>query len=204
VSQAIRRAPALSPEARRQSIIEATVPLLRIHGKAVTTAQIALAAGIAEGTLFRVFEDKDSLVRAAIASAVECGPAARELERIDRSAPLRAQLVAAVDVLQRRVERIWPLIALGLITPPMQQTHERQAHDVELHTALQALLEPYQADLRCAPAEVARVLRMLAFAGTHPRLANGVPLTAGEIVAIVLDGVRARPDDESTDAMESL
>ncbi len=42
-----RRATPLAPEARRASIIAATVPLLRRYGANVTTAQIALAAAAA-------------------------------------------------------------------------------------------------------------------------------------------------------------
>ena len=42
--------------------------VLRLYGRDVTTAQIAMAAGTAEGTLFRVFPDKESLIQAAIAA----------------------------------------------------------------------------------------------------------------------------------------
>ena len=44
-------------------IVAATLPLLLEHGELVTTRQIAEAAGIAEGTIFRVFADKDELHR---------------------------------------------------------------------------------------------------------------------------------------------
>jgi len=52
------RAAPLSPDARRASIIAATLPVLRMRGREVTMSQIALAAGVSEGTLFRVFPDK--------------------------------------------------------------------------------------------------------------------------------------------------
>ena len=58
------RAPALSPEDRRASLVEVTIPLLREHGAGVTTKQVAEAAGIAEGTVFRAFGTKDELVQA--------------------------------------------------------------------------------------------------------------------------------------------
>ena len=57
-----QRALPLAPEARRKSIIDAVIPLLLENGPNVTTAQIAEAAGIAEGTIFRVFPDKTSLL----------------------------------------------------------------------------------------------------------------------------------------------
>src|SRR5690606_40981582 len=53
------RARPLSRADRRNAIAAATVPLLVEHGAAVTTRQIADAAGVAEGTLFRAFADKD-------------------------------------------------------------------------------------------------------------------------------------------------
>ena len=56
-----RRVAPLAPDDRRAALIEATLPLLREHGTAVSTRQIADAAGVAEGTIFRVFPDKNSL-----------------------------------------------------------------------------------------------------------------------------------------------
>ncbi|HEX9549144.1 MAG TPA: helix-turn-helix domain-containing protein, partial [Acidimicrobiales bacterium] len=57
-----RRAAALPPDERRSMIVAATLPLLLAHGERVTSRQIAEAAGIAEGTIFRAFADKDELI----------------------------------------------------------------------------------------------------------------------------------------------
>lgn len=56
----------MPPQQRRAHIVEATIPLLLQQGVTVNTRQIAEAAGVAEGTLFRVFESLREIVEAAI------------------------------------------------------------------------------------------------------------------------------------------
>src|SRR5215510_919933 len=108
------RAAALPAEERRAAILEATVPLLVEHGIEITTRQIAEAAGVAEGTIFRVFADKDSLVDAAIEQAFDPAPVVDEIGAIDPSTDLVARCEAAVTILQTRIASLWRLLgALG-------------------------------------------------------------------------------------------
>src|SRR3954470_11169638 len=112
------RATALPPEEGRAEIVAATLPLVLAHGSAVTTRQIAEAAGIAEGTIFRVFPDKESLVEAAIESALDPAPTDAALRAVDRGLPLEERLRVAVDVLQRRLAEVWRLLsAVGAAHP---------------------------------------------------------------------------------------
>jgi AcrR family transcriptional regulator len=190
---------------RRASIVAAALPLLRRHGVGVTTRQIATAAGVAEGTLFRVFPDKDALIAAAVDAAFDPAPAEAQLRAIDRRRSLRDQMVAAVEVLQRRVEQVWHLMSiLGMSAPPERPgpaagrgRGPAVAPDAAIRAQLVAIFEPHRDELRCTPAHAARLLRLMTFAGTHPRITENQPLGAAEVVAILLDGIRAR-EEEST------
>jgi hypothetical protein len=67
------------------------------------------------------------------------------------------------------------------------------AHPINdlLPTQLIALIEPDADDFRVDPQQVARVLRLVTFAGTHPRITDGDPMTPDEIVDLLLGGLRA-------------
>ncbi len=83
----------MAPEDRRAALIAATIPLLREHGLDVSTRQIAQAAGVAEGTIFGVFPDKNSLV--VTRADPGAGPAA-DAGRAGRDRPT-ARPAAAAD-----------------------------------------------------------------------------------------------------------
>jgi AcrR family transcriptional regulator len=183
------RATPLAPDARRASIIAATIPLLRKHGTAVTTAQIAAAAGVAEGTLFRVFDDKESLIAAAIETEFDAAPTEAELAEIDHTLALRDKIIEAAQIIQARISRVWQLMSVLQIVPRSPTVHK----DIGIRTALEALFAPHARELRCPPAEGARILRMLAFAGAHPRFNDGVLVTPAQVASVVLDGIGARP-----------
>src|SRR5450432_3262680 len=85
------RAVPLPPTERRAAIIAATLPLLLAHGPTVTTRQIAHAAGIAEGTIFRVFPDIESLFQATMDAAYDPVKVASELDAIPAGHPLEAR-----------------------------------------------------------------------------------------------------------------
>lgn len=187
------RATALPPDERRAAIVSATIPLLITHGPAVTTRQIAEAAGIAEGTIFRVFADKDALLEAAIDTAFDPAPLVAALGTIDLGLPLAARLETAAEMLQRRVTDIWQLMsATGQVKPPHAGHAKTGRPDL---TALAALFAPDAERLTRPPLEAAHLLRGLVFAGTHPALIIDDPLTPHDIVSVLLDGLRARPSD---------
>ena len=191
------RAAPLPPDLRRAAIIDAVIPLLRRHGPAVTTKQIADAAGIAEGTLFRVFDDKEALIQAAVAQVLDQRPTIAELGRIDLGQPLRQRLRDAVAVITARLDAVWELMfAMRVLGQPdhVRPTQLAPHDESGLPDALTAVIAPDAAHLRVTPAQTARLLRLLTFAGSHPRITDANPLTADEIVDLLLDGLLlARP-----------
>lgn len=185
------RARRLPPDERREALIAATLPLVLRNGPGVTTRQIAEAADVAEGTIFRVFPDKDALVRAVAQRACDPKQTLLELAAVDDRLPLRARLVAVVEIVQRRLRGIFSLIdALGLPGPPPHEP-TRSTNDA-FRDAIVAVIGADAVLLRVPPAELATTLRMLAFSATHPRINEGHPLTATEIVGLLLDGLLHR------------
>jgi AcrR family transcriptional regulator len=184
----------MAPHDRRAAIVAATLPLVLRDGPAVSTRQIAEAAGVAEGTIFRVFPDKDALMRAVLEKGFDPQDTLDALAAVDRTLPLRQRLVATVVVLQERLRGAFGLIgALGLQQPPEPTDEHKRRHEHmndAFRAAIAEIVGPDADTLRVPAAEFARVLRLLTFSATHPRISDGVPMTPDEIVAVVLDGMR--------------
>src|SRR3712207_4635192 len=113
------RAAPMAPEERRRAIIDAVVPLLQQHGAAVTTKQVAQAAGIAEGTIFRVFPDKRALLLATARETVDPSDVDESMaEELAAIPELRGKVLATVEHLADRLERVTVvMIALRSLTP---------------------------------------------------------------------------------------
>jgi AcrR family transcriptional regulator len=186
------RAAALPLAERRSAIVAATLPLFLEQGAAVTTREIAQAAGIAEGTIFRVFEDKTALLDAVIEAALDPAPTEAAIRSIDPTLSFEDRLIAAVGILRERV-----LYAFNVLSVASGTTRgATQQRSTEL-PALTAIFESEAEQLSRAPADAARVLRGLTFACVHPAFGTDEPLTSEDIVAVLLDGIRRPCAEES-------
>jgi AcrR family transcriptional regulator len=189
----------MAPDERRAALVEATLPLLYEHGRAVSTRLIAEAAGVAEGTIFRVFATKEELIDAAILKAFEPGRMAAVIAAIDEDAPLRDRAVALVRGMQKSFARIFLLMhKLGMTGPPETMTPDDPNRAKVIAASMQSmvdLIRPDQDQLTMPAASVVQMLRLLTFSGTHPKFAGSDILTPEQIVDTVLYGAVRRPDD---------
>jgi AcrR family transcriptional regulator len=177
------RAAALPPAERRRVIVEATIPLLVELGEAVTTRQIADAAGIAEGTIFRVFPDKDALLAAAVEAALDPAPFEQALEAIDPALPLEELVHEVVLVWLRRTADTWRLLSsVG------SRIRELRPRPIAESPGLARLLAAHRDELAVPPRAAARTLRALTLAMSHPLMVER-PAPAREIVRTFLHGV---------------
>jgi AcrR family transcriptional regulator len=185
-----RRAPGMSPERRREMIIQTAIPLIAEYGAAVTTAKIARAAGIGEGTIFRVFADKDELLQACVAEALSPENAVRELDAIDVSQPLPDRLAEAAEALQAHMSRMGAIVGSlghrGGKHPGTVRGAGREESTARIRAALAELLEPDKSALRRPPEQIAALFFGLLF--TQPRTEDEPDLTPQELVEVFLDG----------------
>ena len=193
------RARPMPADERRAAILAAARPLVLEHGLSTTTRLIAEAAGVAEGTIFRVFPTKDELFDAVIDAEFDPEPFLAAIRRIDLEQPLEDRLVEAVRLLQRRFVNIFDLmIALGVRRPPDRLGHPELRQRLA-QEGLIRLVRPDADRFRVSPEEVVQLLRLLTFSGSHPHISDH-RLTAAQIVDVVLHGtLRGASGDDRPD-----
>lgn len=210
----------MAPDDRRAAILEAVVPLLRERGGGVTTRELATAAGVAEGTLFRVFPDKETLVRAAVERALDPVDLVAQIQAIPASQTLRPALTEAVRLMQDRAGQVVDLLFVAHHAPDGEHRtdneHRPGGHGVKPHghrahrhhssvepvvDAVAELLAAHAAELRLAPLDSARILMGLVLSTRRPGAwGSGLNLSAEELVAVALDGLAHHASDGRTSA----
>lgn len=195
----------MPPDERRAAILAATVPLLRERGDRVSTKDLAEAAGVAEGTLYRVFPDKRALLCAALDEAMDIGPLARDLGRIDPAAVLEERIRLALELMTARLEGVVQLMTalhgLARAEPgesgrppghwPPRNPAERSA---PLLAALVEILEPDRAALRVTPLQAAGLLLDVALGNRMPGRPDGARLLPADVAACLVRGLAIRPE----------
>lgn len=199
-----RRAPGMRPQQRRDMILRAALPLVAVHGAAVTTRQIAQAAGIGEGTIFRVYATKEELLEACVAEAMRPDNLLDAMGAIDLSQPLADRLIEALEIMRAHLERMGTVMgalhASGFIKErnSRSEPRDRDAGDREesmrlIRQALTALFAPDAPRLRVPADTAAGMLLGLSF--TQPR--GGGEADADSVVDVLLHGA-LKPETAET------
>ncbi|MCL7492341.1 TetR/AcrR family transcriptional regulator [Streptomyces sp. MCA2] len=196
-------------------IVAAALPLVAEYGAAVTTSQIARAAGIGEATIFRAFKDKDEVLDACVAEAVGTDHFLRELASISLDEPLAGRLTEAAEALRAHLERLGTVIGAlhasghrrGREPGAGPRDSDRPRRDADgpprdsraesvtvLRNAVVELIEPDRAAFRLSPEKVAAAFLGLLFTRLQtPAAEADAPLTPDELIDVLLHGALHHP-----------
>lgn len=203
----------MSPEQRREMIVRAALPLVVEYGTSVTTAQVARAAGIGEGTIFRAFGDKDALLAACMAEAARPDDTLAHVAAISLELPLAERLIEASEALRGYLSRMGAVAGAlaasgglrrefpaagprkgpgsessgGTTESGKRAMNGREASMAATREVLAGLFEPERDRLRLDPERLAEAFQFMTMAS-----GRGVtPLTSAELVELFLHGAYA-------------
>ena len=178
------RARPMSPEERRSHILDAAIPLLREHGTDFSTKQLAEAAGVAEGTLFRAFGDKEAILSAAVERYFDPEPFRGALRGIDPDEPTIDKIRQVLQLLSDRFTGVIGFMSAvhGAARPPRRGTDDREWIGI-----LAQLFRPEEVTI---PIEtLGFYLRLLAFGAAMPPITSEHVFTIDELLDLVTHGV---------------
>ena len=185
----------MAPDERRAAILDAAIPLLRTLGRDVSTKQIADACGIAEGTLFRAFGDRERLIEAAVERALDPAPLRARILAIDPSLKLELKLELVIALMQDRTRDVMGMAhAMRLQRRPMRSTGTGALDAAGIEEALAELLASDARLLALPVSEVVAYLRLVAFGTSVARFNGTVHFDAARLATLVVHGVTAGKD----------
>ena len=185
-----RRRKPLTADDRRAAIIEATMPLIAERGPAVTSAEIAEAAQIAQGTIFHVFGDKQALVDAVVRQAMDITELTKSVEALSSEPDLLTRLAACADLISAHLVRVMPvMMKCGKPKEEPDSIHP----GVLLRRIIARLIEPDAASLAHPPTQMAAMVFGLCLASAQETVFGESEMPSGrDLAELFLDGARIR------------
>lgn len=179
--------PRLSSDDRRDQIIGAVTPAVLEHGAAITSRQLAEAAGVSEGTLFKAFGDKESLLTALAehhlrASDLTGEAAALELDTLEEVVSWTLRVL---------VDRMGFIFRLVMALGPIGQRAAAGARD-DFESSKHRLAErfvPFREQLSVPPVVAAEVVRTLAWAAASGWGEHSAVSSVDDILQVLLHGI---------------
>ncbi len=201
-----RRAPAMNSEDRRAAIVRATLPLLAEHGMNVTTSQIAAAAGIAEGTVFRAFADKRELIAACVQEVMQQDRGIAMIRAVPHDLALAERLDRVGRSMAERMREIGALMHSLMATGykpkriPGGKVGDREKWISESIDALVDLIGPDAARLGLPARRAAQMFLFMVFstqfAGRIGRPQDVDDLEIDDVIDVFLHGVLKHPQGD--------
>ncbi len=99
----------LRADKRREAIIQAVTPLLISRGGDITSMDMSEAAGTSIGAIFRVFQDKDAVIRACLLEIATSNNVEARVAACAAIPDLRDRLVEAGAILHEHIKRVVPV-----------------------------------------------------------------------------------------------
>lgn len=197
------RAKALPPEERRAAILAAARPLVLQQGARVTTKQVADAAGIAEGTLFRIFDTKHDLVAAVIDDVIDPTPVIQAIESLhpDTLEQATRQVLEALREQVRSTSTLFAALHASFQDDEQPPAHRPPPHDghrdriARVTAAITSVFTPFAEHLTVPTERAASLVHTVALATLHPFLAAHHFEDLDEVTTLMLHGF-ALPDHQ--------
>ena len=186
-----QRAQPMTPDDRRAMIAEQAVPLFIEHGASLTTRQLAEHLGIAEGTIFRAFGDKDALVRAAVRAFFDRADAHLSTGIVDASLPLEEKVSRLVRGAREHARGVFAM--LSLLDRSEAGEYIARARSGEFEAAIAKAFAPDAENLGVPPDRIAVLMRVAVIAASAPHHHQRPPLDDDELVQFILYGIAGQP-----------
>ena len=184
----------MPPEQRRAAIVDAAIDLLDDNGPELTTRMVAEAAGVAEGTLFRVFPTLPDLLGATYTEFLSHDRLMSRLATVELGDTLESRTLGCVRGIVDYFTHIH-----AVLPPPRHETVNaphavcvRDAHTqrfADLRDWVVTVLAPHADELTVTPETYAHYLKALAMGLAMARPGG---LTPEDLTRFALDGARRK------------